>query len=109
MDVRSAERGVQDRGLVRRVTNVFTSHTENPGASGESNTRARELAQIMVDQKAIATLESYAAGLEAEAARLEAQAQEFPAQAMAAPTGGPSTITEAIAALKSEPEGPQET
>ena len=70
---------------------------------------ARELAQIMVDQKAIATLESYAAGLEAEAARLEAQAQEFPAQAMTAPTGEPATIPEAIAALKSEPEGPHET
>ena len=72
-------------------------------------TRARELVQNMVDQQAIANLERYAAGLEAEAARLEAWAKEFPPQAMAPPTGEPSTITEAIAALKSEPEGPQET
>ena len=72
-------------------------------------THARELVRIMLDHQAIANLESYAADLEADAARLEAQAQEFPLQAMAPPTGEPSSITQAIAALKSEPEGPKES
>lgn len=61
---------------------------------------AREMADKLPDQKAVANLNSYAVDLEVEAAKLEAELHDIPPQAIPPMDSEPTTGPEAIAAMK---------
>ena len=63
---------------------------------------ARQLADMIGDQKAAANLRSYAVDLEGDATKLETQT--LPPAALDSTVLEPSTGPEAIAAIKSEPD-----